>query len=290
MAKAFFIKLGFTLLEILLFVLITGILIVSFTALLNVFGLVDRSVSSKTNPYGELMVEYIPQNLAFLSAYFVVRKYVFKRSFVELGFSKENILAGLGKGFLESALLITFGVIVLTLVQKLEFTGIQWDASLFVGFLILFLFQSLSEEILTRGFLLGVVAHRFGNYWALGVSSLLFSLLHFFNPDFNWLAGLNILLAGLALGLLYIKYQNIWVCTGFHWGWNFMQSAFYDFNVSGFDVASLITFSSFPPNWLTGGAFGFEGSILSVVALAAFCGYYWVRTDFSRVLGEGYTR
>jgi hypothetical protein len=287
MNKAFFIKLGFTLLEILLFVLLSAILIVSYTALFKVLALVDGPVKSETDPFWGLAIEYLPLNAAFLLAYFVVRKFVFKRSFAELGFNREKVLVGLGKGFIESALIITVGVIVLTILQKLEYTGVQWNSSLFVGFLVLFLFQSLSEEILTRGFLLGVIAHRFGNYWALAVSSLLFSLLHFFNPDFNWLAGLNILLAGLALGLLYIKYQNLWVCTGFHWGWNFMQSAFYDFNVSGFDIASLISFSSLPPAWLTGGGFGFEGSILSVIALTAFCGYYGFKTDFSGVIGEG---
>lgn len=274
MTKAFFINLGFTLLEILLFVLLAGLLIVGYSAVFNVFGFAPPQGGPSNDPYWQLLIEYLPMNLAFLATYFFIRKYIFKRSFAELGFSRKGIANGLGQGFLESAIAITFGVTVLFGLQKLTYTGLQWNLLLLAGSFLLFLFQSLSEEILTRGFLLGTIAHRFGNLAGLISSAAIFSVLHFFNPDFNWLAGLSILLAGLALGLLYIKYENLWVCTGFHWGWNFMQSAFYDFNVSGFDVTSFVTFSSLPPAWLTGGSFGFEGSILSVVVLTAVCIYY----------------
>ncbi len=277
MNKEFLIKLGLTLLEIALFVLIAAAVILGFTAIFNVFGLSANSPAS--DPYWQLVIEYLPQNIAFLSAYFIIRKFIFKRSFAELGLVKENLLPHLGKGFLESAVVITVGVLLLFVVQRLDFSSVQWDFHLFSGLLILFFFQSLSEEIMTRGFLLGTLAHRFGNVPALLISSFLFSLLHYFNPDFTLMGGLNILLAGLVLGLMYIRYQNLWVCTGFHWGWNFVQSAFYDFNVSGFDVASLIRFKSLPPAWLSGGTFGFEGSAVSVVLLSVFCVYYFRKTQ-----------
>lgn len=134
---------------------------------------------------------------------------------------------------------------------------------------------------MSRGFLLATIAHYFGDLAGLVVSSLLFSLLHFFNPDFAWIGAANIFLAGIALGLLFLKYRNIWVCTGFHWGWNFVQAGFFDFNVSGFDVYSFVRFKPLAPAWLSGGTFGFEGSILAVIFLAAFSVYFWQKVDFS---------
>jgi uncharacterized protein len=99
--------------------------------------------------------------------------------------------------------------------------------------------------------------------------------MHFANPDFAWIPCLNIFLSGIAMGILFFRYNNIWVCTGLHWGWNFFQATLFDFNVSGFDVYSFIRFKPLPPNWLSGGSFGFEGSIISIVLLAVVCIWQW---------------
>ena len=60
-----------------------------------------------------------------------------------------------------------------------------------------------------------------------------------------------------------------------------MQAGFLDFNVSGFDVYSFIRFKPLAPAWLSGGSFGFEGSILAVFFLLAFSVYFWRGLEFS---------
>ena len=284
MVKTFLIKLGWTVLEILTFAVISFLVIVVFVGIFKVFGIdifSSPSVAHHDDPYWETLTEYIPQNVAFLTAFFAMRKYIFKRSFAEMGLTWKNLIPDLGKGFGMSVVLIVAGFVVLLILQKVTYTGIRFNFEQFSGLLVLFLLQSWSEEIMSRGFLLATIAHYFGDSAGLIASSLLFSLLHFANPDFAWIGAANIFLAGIALGLLYLKYRNLWVCTGFHWGWNFVQAGFFDFNVSGFDVYSFIRFKPLAPAWLSGGTFGFEGSILAVIFLLAFSLYFWRKVDFS---------
>ncbi len=284
MIKTFLIKLGWTLLEILTFAALSFLVIISFAGVFKVFGIdifSNPSVAHHNDPYWETLTEYLPQNVAFLTAFFVMRKYIFRRSFAEMGLTWKNLFGDLGKGFGISVVLIAAGFAILLVLQKINLTGTVFNGKQFSGLLVLFFFQSWSEEIMSRGFLLATITHYFGDRAGLIVSSLLFSVLHFANPDFAWIGAANIFLAGLVLGLLYLKYRNIWVCTGFHWGWNFVQAGFFDFNVSGFNVYSFIRFKPLPPAWLSGGTFGFEGSILAVVFLLALSVYYWRELYFS---------
>lgn len=106
----------------------------------------------------------------------------------------------------------------------------------------------------------------FNKYVALIVSSILFSLMHGFNPNIDLFSLFNIFLAGILLGLSYIYTKNLWFPIALHLSWNLFQTIF-GFNVSGQDSYSLIEFSIYENNLLNGGDFGFEGSILSVISM-----------------------
>jgi hypothetical protein len=60
-----------------------------------------------------------------------------------------------------------------------------------------------------------------------------------------------------------------------HLSWNLFQTIL-GFNVSGQDSYSLIEFSISENTLLNGGAFGFEGSILSVIAMVISIGGIWL--------------
>ncbi len=65
-----------------------------------------------------------------------------------------------------------------------------------------------------------------------------------------------------------------------HFSWNLFQTLF-GFNVSGQDFYSLIEFKITKKSVLNGGDFGFEGSILSIVAevlLIIVIFYYYERS------------
>ena len=163
-----------------------------------------------------------------------------------------------------------------------------------------FALQSLAEELLFRAFFLTLLAalvlllarllfgalsrldeplraRRAGRRWlvaglfANAGQSLGFALLHARNPNVTPLALLNIGLAGAVLGWLYWGEGGLFGCWTFHLLWNFTLAAL-ALPVSGMTfgpplLSTGIAGAGLP--FLSGGAFGPEGSVLSTVALAA---------------------
>ena len=94
----------------------------------------------------------------------------------------------------------------------------------------------------------------------------------------------NIFLAGMTLGIIYIHYDQIWAPIGWHAGWNFFQGPFYGFEVSGLPIDSAFTLIEKGPDFLTGGAFGFEGSILATISMILFS-YFILKRSPSKFYG-----
>ncbi len=79
----------------------------------------------------------------------------------------------------------------------------------------------------------------------------------------------NILVAGLFLGVVYLKTASLWWATGAHLGWNWAHGFLSDLPVSGLELVDtpLLEPTTQGPEWLSGGSFGPEGSILSTLIL-----------------------
>lgn len=127
-----------------------------------------------------------------------------------------------------------------------------------------------SEEVAVRGYPLRVLLGRWGPWPALALTSAAFSVLHGANPNVGRMALLNIVLAGVLLGLLCLKTGDLWWATGVHTGWNLATGFVADLPVSGLELvdAPLIEVSSMGTAWVTGGDFGLEGGLAASVALA----------------------
>ena len=227
------------------------------------------------SPYLETTISFIPQVIIYIYSIHFLRKWFFKRNFAESGFSFDNFIPSLSFGFGWGFIFILTGFLTILVFGEIEMSSPTWDGYLFLGELTRFCFQSFSEEVMLRGFLAATIAYYFGKHWAIFLSSMVFSLLHFANPNFGLIPSLTIFLSGIAMGILFFRFNNIWACTGLHWAWNFFQATLFDFNVSGFDVYSFIRFKPLNPIWFSGGSFGFEGSIVSVIPLVLFCGWQW---------------
>lgn len=128
-----------------------------------------------------------------------------------------------------------------------------------------YLLVAVGEEIAFRGFMFRWIDSRFGLVAALVVSSVLFGLIHVGQGDL--LSCLAIAVeAGLLLGAAYRYAGNLWLPIGMHWGWNFAQGSIFGFSVSGTDGgASLIKPTLTGLQWLTGGEFGAEASVVAIV-------------------------
>jgi membrane protease YdiL (CAAX protease family) len=127
--------------------------------------------------------------------------------------------------------------------------------------------SSVFEELLFRGVLFLSVEKWFGSWVALVVSSLVFGLTHLINPQATIEGALFIAVeAGVLLAAALMLTRRLWLSIGFHMAWNYTQSAIFSGIVSGNEgEQGLIRSTMKGPDWLTGGNFGVESSVISLV-------------------------
>ena len=199
-------------------------------------------------------------------------KVIEKNSLSSLGFVKKNWLKYLGWGILIS--LFQMGVIALVYqlggIGSFELNELSLEPILFIlGLFPFWLLQGGTEEVATRGWLLTRIAARTNLPLAIVISSSLFGILHMGNAGVTFLSVLNIILDGVLAGLLFIYTDSIWLVVAQHGTWNYVQGNLLGFQVSGTGAdASIFSFTMGDgPDWLTGGAFGAEGSIITTLVL-----------------------
>ena len=199
-------------------------------------------------------------------------KVIEKNSLSSLGFVKKNWLKYLGWGILLS--LLQMGVIALVYpvggIGTFELNELSLEPILFIlGLFPFWLLQGGTEEVATRGWLLTRIAARTNLPLAIAISSSLFGILHLGNSGVTVLSVLNIVLDGVLAGLLFIYTDSIWLVVAQHGTWNYVQGNLLGFQVSGTGAdASIFSFTmGTGPDWLTGGDFGAEGSIITTLVL-----------------------
>ena len=176
--------------------------------------------------------------------------------------SKE-LVYGLGLGGLS----ITFVFIFIVATGNAKVTSwtpsFSWDTFLY---LILYSSVGFAEEILGRGYIISVMKQTRNIPLMVGVSAVIFSLMHIFNSSFSLIPFINIVLIGVVFALMYIWSGNLWMCIGYHIAWNYFQGNVFGFPVSGMESKGIITTIYSENNIINGGGFGPEGG-LAVTAI-----------------------
>ena len=215
-------------------------------------------------------------SFAFISLLVFFRvKVIEKRSLSSIGFNKNNWLKKYSLGFLIGLVMMSIIVLILLsfgyiTVEKnpIQLVGISAISSILV---ILFgwIIQGATEEIVTRGWLLNVLSSKYNIGFGLLISSTLFGLMHLTNPNVNYIAVINIIFVGLFYGLYVIKTNDLWSVCGMHSAWNFAQGNIFGFEVSGLDISvgTLIDLNLVENDFITGGVFGPEASIVATFVL-----------------------
>jgi len=106
-------------------------------------------------------------------------------------------------------------------------------------------------------------------YVALLITAVLFGFMHLLNPNTSAVSTINIILAGLILGIYYVHKQNLWFPIGMHFSWNFFQGPVFGFEVSGTNARGIFSLERLGHDLVTGGEFGFEASILATIVITA---------------------
>ncbi len=193
-----------------------------------------------------------------------------RRKFSSIGISIKNKWKDIGLSFLIGAVIMGLGFVVLFIFNQLNVDSMNLNSSSLILTFVFLFFASIIEEIALRGYILTNLMDSVNKYIALFVSSVVFGLVHITNPDATILGIVNLILMGVLLGLYYIHKRNLWFPVVLHLSWNFFQNPIFGFRVSGFDFGSLFSIKLGHSKLLTGGPFGFEGSIvLTVLVLLA---------------------
>jgi membrane protease YdiL (CAAX protease family) len=201
-----------------------------------------------------------------IGAYYGYVRFIEKRAVKELSARHAilEVLAGLGLG----ALLFSLSIGILAALGVYQVTGMNgWQFMLATvpGFIL----AGVLEEVIMRAIIFRILEQSLGSWIAVAISAAIFGLLHIFNPGATILtAGAISIEAGILLAAAYMLTRRLWLCIGIHVAWNFTQGGVFSGAVSGGAAKGLLQARMVGPDWLTGGAFGVEASVVALVVCA----------------------
>lgn len=246
--------------------------IIFFAAMLIGFGMVTHSAvaalgwTAKTvDPLHHALASLSMQLLPVLLGYTILVRLIERRPMCEL--SPRAIPTWGLAGLITGAVLFSVVVGVLWLAGSYHVTGTDPQVDWLPGVLVAGIGAGIGEEIIARGVVFRIVEEGLGTWWALAISAVFFGGAHIFNPGATlWSSAAIAIEAGLLLAMIYHVTRSLWACIGLHAAWNIMQGTVYGIPVSGGASKGWLISNRTGPDWLSGGVFGAEAS---VVALAA---------------------
>lgn len=204
----------------------------------------------------------------------LVLRYLDCRPLSDLGFAIKGRGRDMGYGLLAAVALYGVGFGLSLAFGLVSVTGVQLDWGWLSGSFLFFLLVAVTEELMFRGYILGrLLRTRMNKFLSLFISSLMFACLHLMNPNMALLPMLNLILAGMLLGVTYLYTRNLWFPISLHLFWNWLQGPVLGYEVSGNKFGeSLLKLHLSDNTLLNGGAFGFEGSLICTVLMVILIG------------------
>ncbi|MCP4148271.1 MAG: CPBP family intramembrane metalloprotease [bacterium] len=189
-------------------------------------------------------------------------------------------LLGIIAPLILTAILLQLGVVKITGTPgRLSFEVI---AASIVGFLGWSLFKGVAEEAVFRGMAVRELAVKWGWFTASLVSGIYFGIahilavIHMISLKTAFIAVFAGVLAGFFFAALMIRSKSLWLPIGFHAGWNFCFSAVIGITMSGKTrELGLFQMEAGGSDWVTGGEFGIEGSLLFLLFYIAAALLIW---------------
>ncbi|MCM3262080.1 CPBP family intramembrane metalloprotease [Paenibacillus lautus] len=216
------------------------------------------------------LVLTLVMGLLAIMVYKLTLTYLARRSTPEIARQRAGIEALLG--VLTGTIFIAGSVFI---IMALGGYSLQWASSANAGSVLLSsigaaLGAAIVEELIFRGLMFQAIDRLGGKPLALAMTSLFFGIAHLGNPGATlWSAFAIALEAGVLLGAAFLWRRNLWFAMGLHFAWNAIEGVL-GIPVSGHSAPGLFTVEANGATLLTGGDFGLEGSIVSVVVSLLF--------------------
>jgi len=128
-----------------------------------------------------------------------------------------------------------------------------------------------TEELLFRGILFNLLNDKWNKYVAIIVPSVLFAAAHLFNDNFSLVSCMLLMVAGTMVGIMFsaimLESNSIWSSFSVHALWNIIiGGSIISISDKASDKAILTYVFDTKSKIITGGEFGIESSVISVVA------------------------
>jgi len=268
--------------RILLFIIFTIVIVklLEFT-IDNLFGGLPEDKTLRF--FFSILVAAIAGTLAVI----IARRYFDKKTLLSFGLKLDGLaIKDWLYGFLLSFLMAGSVFLLLLWLGLLEFESVNpdiltlkflWNFLLmFVAFCIL---TAWWEELVFRGYLLQNMINGMGKNWAVIISCILYGAVHATNPNASIISSSIIVLFGFMRLYGYLRTSQLWLSMGMHAGWNFFQGPVFGFGTSGYETESVLIHKLNGSDWLTGGKFGPEGSVITIliVLIAILSMHWWTR-------------
>ncbi|MBO4927353.1 MAG: ABC transporter permease [Clostridiales bacterium] len=257
---------------------------ISFFRLFRDLSGIDRVTDAMTAS-AELFNEFM-QNRYFIlfmgigywciiGAYMLIVRLWDRQPLSTLGFpASGSPLKSYFRGLLFGLLMIfsVYGLLLATGQAICNGWGLSSDAVvLFILYILMWIPQGATEEIMMRGYMMPRVAGRFGVPFAVIFSSMCFSLMHAGNAGYSLLAMFNLAFIAVFFACVALRDGHIYTVCAMHTVWNFCQGNVFGLEVSGNTGSASILSSSYTSSardLFTGGAFGPEGGLCVTIVIA----------------------
>jgi uncharacterized protein len=256
-------------------VLFVGVGIAAGQLVLNLL----RSVFLITNTGLANLLALVLLTPVTYGAYWLYVHSVEKRDLTELG--HVHAFREFGFGWLIGFGLFALVMGILGLVGDYRVTGFNFVWLLMMGAAAGALTSAFAQELIFRGVIYRITEEWLGTGWTVGISALLFGLIHLTNSGATIFSTVAIALqAGVLLAAVYSLTHQLWMVWGLHMAWDFANDGIFGVGMagqSGQSIHGVFQATLSGPPLLTGAALGVEASVVTLtVALIAGMLMLWI--------------
>jgi len=128
------------------------------------------------------------------------------------------------------------------------------------------LLGALASEVAFRGFLFRRLIDATGPGTATILLSLIYAMVGSLGPNGSSLSFMVTIIAGVLFSVAYLRTHALWLGWGMHFAWAAATAAVFGLPVAGVaSYSSVVQTATDGPVWLTGGIYGPEGALFTMI-------------------------
>ena len=175
-------------------------------------------------------------------------------------------------GIVAGAGIIGFCILIAFLHRGAALAAGGFHVVYLLGGLLCVLIQAGAEELMFRGYLLGVIRLNREDWGAVLISAGIFAAIHLLNPGMTMFGCLRLFISGVVLGLMVCRCKSLWMAIAFHTAWNYAQTFVFGLPVAGIvSEKAIFRISAVHSSLFYDAAVGVEGCLPAFLTELALC-------------------